>query len=632
MKFTHYILHGLKLLLWLAVMMPAASSAHNRILDQAYWTDPTGAATFEQARAAAYTPYSGVLSKGFGPQAQWVRLQINAVDTDAADTLVLRIRPVFLDNITLYDPVEIAQGRPPRSTGDTTPFQSAEFESLDHTFVIPAQPVPRMVWLRLVTSSTQIMYIEAFTPREMLQEELKVLVACSALLAVLFVCLLWVMVAWLQWRDQVNGVFVLRQTFFILYAGCYLGFHRIFLDGVITAHQQDLFYGWILVVTTGLSILFEYRLLSEYAVPRWANFLFRTSLTLSLMIHVLMLMGRRDWALPLNTWLVGLSIAGFFMGSCFIQDHSRTQSRTNVNYLLPKRAIVLYYSVALIMLAMTILPSLGLFSSTLKSIYSVLLYGLLTGLFLTVLLVLRFRKMEHLRHEQANNLFLSREQLSQETQRRQDQSQLLNMLMHELKTPLAVIDMALRDRVVSEKAQGYVGRAISNMQSILNRCVQTDRLVDRPFEVRRQPFDLAQQLQQWVHDNKRAEGRVVLQLPAVAPVESDLQCVQIIFGNLLENALNYGNPAQAVEMQLHAQSSDQGRDGLCLRVCNAPGDGGRPDAAKVFGKYYRSPAAQRQSGTGLGLFLSHNLARQIGAQLRLVPQDTSICFELWLPT
>jgi signal transduction histidine kinase len=206
------------------------------------------------------------------------------------------------------------------------------------------------------------------------------------------------------------------------------------------------------------------------------------------------------------------------------------------------------------------------------------------------------------------------------------------MLMHELKTPLAVIDLALKDRAATDKAQNYVGRAIDNMKSILNRCVQTDRLVDRPFDAHVQRFDLTQQLQQWLQDNPHAQGRMVLQVAAEAPVETDLQCVQIIASNLIENALKYGDSQLPVEVTLQPQPHADGRIGWSLQVRNACGVAGMPDAEKVFAKYYRSAAAQRQSGTGLGLFLSHNLAQQIGAELRYQPTDTHNCFELWLPT
>ena len=617
-------------LVWL--LLPSAAGAQDHILERALWTDTSGSATFDQASTASYAPYTGVLSKGFGQHVQWIRLKIDAVPSGSADKLVLRIRPVFLDNITLYDPLELGQGRAARTTGDRTPFAASEFESLNHTFVIPAQQTPRHVWLRLSTSSTQLMHVEALTPRNMLRDEHVLWLAYSALLAVLFSCLLWVFISWLQDRDQVNGVFVLRQTILLMYTSCFLGYHRILLDGVISAPHQDLFYGWTLLLSTTLTFIFEYRLLHEYAVAPWGRNVLRAGLAASFLVLFLMLIGRSDWALPLNTLLVGLGMLSMFVISLFIQPRGPAQALASGRYVLPNRAIAAYYGLAVTLLAVTIMPSLGLLRGTMMSIYGVLFYGLLSGLFMTALLIVRSRQMERLRREQANHLFLFREQLAIETRRRQDQSQLLNMLMHELKTPLAVIDLALTDRAATDKAQGYVGRAIDNMKSILNRCVQTDRLVERPFEVQAQRFDLSLQLQQWVQDNKQAEGRIALQTLPAAPVETDLQCLQIIVSNLIENALKYGDPQQPVRVTLQAQPHADGRSGLSLQVSNAPGVAGRPDADKVFAKYYRSAAAQRQSGTGLGLFLSHNLAQQIGAQLRYQPTDTHICFELWLPT
>jgi two-component system, sensor histidine kinase LadS len=619
--------------LWAVVclLLPGASWAQDHILERAFWTDDSATASFEQARAASYTPYTGVLGKGFGSQAQWIRLKIGAMPADGPATLVLRIRPVFLDHITLYDPAQLAQGRAARSTGDRTPLATSEFESLNHTFVIPAQAAPRDVWLRLVTTSTQLIHVEALTPREMLREEHRLWLVYSGLLALIFSCLVWVLLAWLRDHDAVNGAFVLRQTVLLLYTACYLGYHRILLSDWLTPFAQDALYSWLALLTTGLSLAFEYRFLSEYTLPRWGHALMRGLLGCSGLALLLMLLDLQPQALHLNTYIVAGTVSAMFLNSLRLRPRPPSAEHPHA-YQLPQAALVVYYLLILSTLVLALWPALVGGQGSVLSIYGVLLYGLVSGLLMSILLVVRSRQMERIRQEVANSLFLSREQLASETRRRQDQSQLLNMLMHELKTPLAVIDLALKDREATDKAQSYVGRAIDNMKAILNRCVQTDRLVERPFEVQVQHFDLAQQLQQWLQDNKQAEGRIALQALSAAPVVTDLQCTQIIVSNLIENAVKYSDPQQAVQVTLQAQTHADGRSGLSLQVRNAPGVAGRPDPTKVFDKYYRSAAAQRQSGTGLGLFLSHNLAQQIGAELRYLPTDSHICFELWLPT
>ena len=612
-------------------MLSGVAWANDHILAKANWTDVDATATFDQARVATYTPYTGVLGKGFGAQAQWIRLKIGAVPVDGPSTLVMRIRPVFLDSITIYDPAELEHGRAARTTGDRTPLESSESESLHHTFVIPAQQVPREVWLRLVSTSTQLIHVEVLTPREMLREEKGLWLLYSGLLALIFSSLVWVLMAWLHDHDVVNGAFVLRQSVLLVYTACYLGYHRLLLSPWLTPSAQDALYSWLVLWTTVLSTVFEYRFLSEYTLPRWGHWLMRGLLGCSALALLIMLLGQQPQALYLNTFIVAATLSAMFLISLHLRPRSPSIQQPDA-YQLPQKALVIYYLLILAVLAVTLLPALAGVQGSSLSIYGVLLYGLVSGLLMSILLVVRSRQMERIRQDVANSLFLSREQLAQETRRRQDQSQLLNMLMHELKTPLAVIDLALRDRVASDKAQGYVGRAIDNMKSILNRCVQTDRLVDRPFDVQRQRFDLAKQLRQWLQDHKPAEDRFWLEIMPTAVVETDLQCVQIITGNLIENALHYSDPKQTVRVSLMARTHADGRIGLCLQVCNFQGAAGRPDADKIFTKYYRSAPAQRQSGTGLGLYLSHNLARQIGGELRYQPTDQHICFELWLPT
>ena len=109
-----------------AMWGPTLAWAQDHILEKSYWTDTTGAASFEEARSASYASYNGVLSKGFGREVQWVKLKIDGMASNADDKVVLRIRPVFLDQITLFDPLEFHLGKPTRITGDRSPFTATE--------------------------------------------------------------------------------------------------------------------------------------------------------------------------------------------------------------------------------------------------------------------------------------------------------------------------------------------------------------------------------------------------------------------------------------------------------------------------------------------------------------------------
>lgn len=605
--------------------------AQDHVLEKSYWTDTTGTASFKQAQLANYMPYTGVLSKGYSTSVQWVRLTIKGVPASVSNTLVIRIRPVYLDRIELFDPIDPTQANAVRIAGDLSAWQSTEFESLHHTFQIPTHPVAREIWLRLSSDSTQLMHVEALTPRDMLHEEHGLWLIYSALLALILTFLAWVFLAWLRDRDPVNGYFVLRQFVLLLYTASYLGYHRLLLADVLTPENQNFFYNSLVLLTTALSIIFEYRFLQEYVMPRWGHWVFRTLLVTSAIAIALLLVGEIRQAVTVNMVLNAVALITMLILATRIRLHERGKANASM-YQLPKPVVISYYLVLIAVLALSILPSLGVLEGSMLAIYGVLMYGLISGLFMTALLIVRSRQLERIRIEVANSLFLSREQLAIEQQRRQDQTQLLSMLMHELKTPLSVIDMAMSTRMTDSDSSNYVTRAVNNIKSILNRCIQTDRMVEREFKLQSETIDLSEQLQHGLEDRNISNDRIAQSIAPGIVLCSDLHCIQIIANNLIENALKHGDHQSQVNITLIRQSSHDHRAGLLLSVMNLPGPSGWPDTDQLFTKYYRSSNAKRQSGTGLGLYLSYKLAIQLGGELRYQPDPQHIRFELWLPT
>jgi signal transduction histidine kinase len=604
--------------------------AQDHVLEKAYWTDTTGTASFQQAQLANYTPYTGVLSKGYSPYVQWVRLTIKGVPASVSNRLVLRIRPVYLDRIELFDPIDPTHVNTVRITGDLSSWQSTEFESLHHTFQIPTHPEAREIWLRLSTDSTQLLHVEAVTPRAMLHEEHGLWLIYSALLALILTFLVWVFLAWLRDRDPVNGFFVIRQFVLLLYTASYLGYHRILLADVMPAESQNFFYNSLVLLTSALSIIFEYRFLKEYVMPRWGHWLFRTLLVTSLVAMSLLMIGQTRQAVTVNMILNAVALITMLLVATRIRLSGTGNAFASI-YQLPKPVVISYYLVLIAVLALSILPSLGVLQGSMLAIYGVLMYGLISGLFMTALLIVRSRQLERIRIEVANSLFLSREQLAIEQQRRQDQTQLLSMLMHELKTPLSVIDMAMNNRSTDSEYGSYVNRAISNINGILDRCIQTDRMVEREFKLQSETLDLSDQLRHWLQDRNQSNERIAQSIEPGIVLCSDMQCIQIIANNLIDNALKHGDVQSQVQITLIQQASQDHRAGLLLSVINQPGPSGWPDADQLFTKYYRSSHAKRQSGTGLGIYLSYKLAVQLGGELRYRPDPQHIRFELWLP-
>ena len=205
------------------------------------------------------------------------------------------------------------------------------------------------------------------------------------------------------------------------------------------------------------------------------------------------------------------------------------------------------------------------------------------------------------------------------------------MLMHELKNPLAVIDMALHTPAGHQQSITYASRAVTDMKAIIERCVDADQLEEGNLETQQDLVDLHRLIHELVNVQYPHEKRLHLHLKHAFNVITDHQYLRIILGNLIDNAIRYSDPQSSLHIRVDPASNPDGEFGIEVSVSNHPGMAGWPDAEQVFRKYYRSPGALSQSGTGLGLFLVASLAKRIGAVVRYVPDEKNVRFVLWLP-
>jgi K+-sensing histidine kinase KdpD len=251
---------------------------------------------------------------------------------------------------------------------------------------------------------------------------------------------------------------------------------------------------------------------------------------------------------------------------------------------------------------------------------------------MTVLMQLRAQQIRKAQSAFEQEWLISQSQVALEKNRREEQTHLFHMLMHELKNPLAVIDMALLAKNDSEKTHAYIHRSVSQIKNILERCVRADQLTEGHVVIDQQTVELNRFLSDMLRSDHRLDQKLVLNLDESLRVNTDPQLLEVMLGNLMDNAVRYGDPLMPVQIQAQVLSNRAGEAGVCVTVSNRPGPASWPDAERVFKKYYRSAGAEAQSGTGLGLYLVRTLALLVGGECRYAPDATHIRFELWLPS
>ncbi len=239
----------------------------------------------------------------------------------------------------------------------------------------------------------------------------------------------------------------------------------------------------------------------------------------------------------------------------------------------------------------------------------------------------------------------AQERLQAQQKWRGVQQHFLSMLVHEIRTPLAVIQLgnralARRTMDAAQKAvwEQRMDSAVSTIGQILDNCTQADRLEDSDQGAASCHFPIAALLRDIAEPlrtlNAQGGDRITLvfepDILREAQVWADPEGVGTIVGNLLANALKYSAPASLVLLRVRALPNGP-RPGLEIAVLNDIGPAGAPDPARLFERYYRAEAATRVSGTGLGLWLCQRLARRMQTEIRFAMIGPLVCFSfaLW---
>jgi signal transduction histidine kinase len=225
------------------------------------------------------------------------------------------------------------------------------------------------------------------------------------------------------------------------------------------------------------------------------------------------------------------------------------------------------------------------------------------------------------------------------------QQQFIAMLVHEIKTPLTVLQLGtnalVKDHIAPERKQAWNLRMLTGIKSIvhiLDNCSQAERYEGGVMAVAPMDFLVAEvldtvKLQALDQANDMPDR---LQLRFESPMDglqlhTDPSYFQIMLNNLVGNALKYSQADSAVVVQLSRLTDAQGAPRIQIAVRNTIGPWGSPDPEKVFSRYYRSDKASGVSGTGLGLWLSQKLAERLGTRIQLSLEAGQVVFWFTLP-
>jgi signal transduction histidine kinase len=203
----------------------------------------------------------------------------------------------------------------------------------------------------------------------------------------------------------------------------------------------------------------------------------------------------------------------------------------------------------------------------------------------------------------------------------QVKSEFLDMVSHEMRTPLMVLENGTR--FLSKRSEEVAADERSELVDSLS--LETERLrsmvenllllaraeADEPFEL--EPCSLFGQMRRMVASLQALHPncQFVVRGDGTGLVLAHEQSLDRVLANLLSNALKYGGSLPTILATL------EGQDGRVILRISDNGDGVPDDELpKIFDRFYRSPRTARiASGSGIGLPVCRRLVSLMGGEI-----------------
>ena len=606
------------------VFLTEQANASDPILERSWLEDKDGVLSPQQALQQSWMPFDEMLTAGLTRSTIWVRLLIDPSlaaqpSLEGDQRVVLNMLPVHLDEVAAFESDRLDE--PPVMLGDQ--YLQVESKPFYQNAVVFERAAPFEVLLRIRTQANLAIFPFVSRWDEARDYSWRALdlvqIFVFALLVITFASLL----LWIDSRAYSVFLFIAQLIMGLLVILYLHGLYQLSDINWVRA-SGDRITTLLIPVEASLIASFHSELMKELGARRGDITVLRIFVFGFLISASLVLFGWTNPGLIMHHVLAAGSLLAFNVVSWRFEPKLSANKPPLLwlSYYL-RFAYFLMFCIPMLQF-MRVFTGIDMGFWTLWAYTSVLPIG---SFVMGIILLTRYYSEKINYASDAIRSKLEREHV-------EAQSDMIAMLAHELKTPLSVISLALS---TSRDQSDFVARAkrgVTNMRNVLDHCEKAlsfDYAVAKEEEnnetERVDVYDLVSE----VVNGFPEKQRILLRKDDLAPVcSTDQGMLLIVANNLIENALKYSPEESVVTVDI-ARSIESSMPGVIMSIANAVGAAGRPDSAQLFKKYYRSPKARQQSGSGLGLFLSYRMATRFGAVIRFKEAAENVVFELYVP-
>jgi len=635
--------------------LPLLASASTPLkVERAYYIDTQSEFDINSVANAPFKNTNSAINLGYRLVPIWIRLQITS-NTDiktappipGSETIIVRVGSHDLNTIELY---EFDAGTwHQQIDGDIFPPKKTMCEDDYYCFLLKDQsPQARTVYLKVQSPSfltiDPVVVSLADLPSVSGDRIKRIYIS----LTVAFGMLIMGLILLAQYRSALTHIYCWFQASVLLYLYASYGVLSSMFPGLPPA-ALDASPHIFFMIRTFFTLLGVFVIIKPYC----DSVLYKRSMValmaMCLINCLLFLMDYRQFALKSNVLIFALHANVQFYG---LIKSKGIDTRV--------RSIMIFaYVCTLLVISIALLPwvlpnSIALLKAPIQNLHDWRLNGIPVGLLVILLVKFETDFREKIKRQELSTLRLDKAKASANETQLADRNTLIDLITHDLKNPLGTIKFAstslkeqLRDDSSATHRLKHIDLCVSRMNKLIEHVALSAR-VDRyePTELNQTQSvcDLVDELTEVYPDGNRFD----ISITDDATTNADREMLNVIFGNLIENAYKYGHAGSKIMIAVTRENSALSGTGLpsaaaapaavapanealTLKISNTVGVFGAPDTAHIFERYYRNPNSLIIPGMGIGLSLVQAAANKINSTVKFEHLENTVTFTVRIP-
>ena len=243
------------------LLCSSSASAESYLLNRSYFEDKTNALSLADVKQQRFIPFEDVLTAGYRQGTIWIRLNIAASN----QPLVLKIRPIFTEEIELFDPLD--PERRPR-LGNKHPWSASDLDSLSYNCLLAPGTDSRDIYLQIKSVRSYLVHPEVMSLEQYQRLDRYDLLTSTAYTTITFLLAMWLLVTWLMHRELVLGLFTIQQFIAFIHTSLHSGLVRLFFDEHLDPLIANQLFSLLVVLYPLIGILTNKYLLHEYGLKK----------------------------------------------------------------------------------------------------------------------------------------------------------------------------------------------------------------------------------------------------------------------------------------------------------------------------------------------------------------------------